>query len=201
MRFIYRALSEKCLQFDRERKEFETKIESITQNSQLQRNEFNELQRKFNENTDRSNQLDSDELKSLRGKLSDTESELSALRIKIESRDEEIALLKNVHQEFIAIAKYMGIESAVVDFQMIIASIQLMKNQTKATENAKQLLETEIGAISNKCSQLESKLKVAEERLESLDEIDKNRIDEINNLKRQISELNAKRVESEVAYE
>lgn len=100
--FYCRALSEECLQFDREKKEFEAKIESITQNSHIQRDQFNTLQQQFNENTKRLNQLlekDSVELKSLQQQLIETESELSAMRVSINSRNEEIATLKRELQE------------------------------------------------------------------------------------------------------
>lgn len=107
----------------------------------------------------------------------------------------------SIYQEFNAIVKYMDIESADIDAQTIIVLIQSLKNQTNDTENAKQLLETEIAAITDKFSQLENELKEAEERLRASEEIDKNHLDEINYLKREINELKAKRVESEVAYQ
>lgn len=204
--FYSRALSEKCLRLDNEKKEFEAQIECLTQNSHIQLDQFNELQKQFNENKKHLNQLlekerESDELGSLKVKLVETESQLNTMKLNAENRNEEISILRMKLEEFNEIVKHMDIESADVDAQMVIAFIQSMKNQNKDTESAKLLLETEITATTEKCNQLENQLKEAEQRLRSLGEIDKNHLDEINNLKREISELQAKRIESEVAYQ
>lgn len=81
--FYFRTLSEKCLQFDREKKE------------------FNKLQQHFNENEERLNQLENDsiQLKSLQQKFIKTETELNAMRANINSRNEEIAILKKELEE------------------------------------------------------------------------------------------------------
>lgn len=94
--FYSRTLSEKCLQFDREKKEFEEQIKSLTQISQTQRDQFNQLQQQFSENKERLNQLEKEsvELMSLQQKLIETESELNAMRLNINRRNEEIAILK-----------------------------------------------------------------------------------------------------------
>lgn len=201
--FYSRAVSEKCLQLSNEKNEFEAQIESLTQNSQLHRDQFNELQEQFNENKKLLNQLllEKDELGSLQQQLIETESQLNTMKLNVNNRDEEISILKKKHEEFNEIVKYMEIECSDVDAQMVIALIESLRKQNKDAENSKQLLESEMMAITEKCSQLENQLKEAEERLRTSGEIDKNHLDEINNLKREISELTVKRSESEVEYQ
>lgn len=204
--FYSRAVSEKCLRLDNEKKEFEAQIECLTQNGQIQLAQLNDLQKQFNEMKEHLNLLlekkrESDELGSLQEKLIETVSQLSTMKLNVEKRNEEISILKMKLEEFNEIVKYMDVESADVDAQMVIAFIQSLKNQNKGTESAKLLLETEITATAHKCSQLENQLKEAEQHSRSLGEIDKNRHDEINNLKREIGDLKAKQVESEVAYQ
>lgn len=45
--FNLRALSEKCLQFDHEKKDFEAQIKSLTQNNQIQLDQFDEVQQQL----------------------------------------------------------------------------------------------------------------------------------------------------------
>lgn len=58
--FYLRALSEKCQQFDHEKKDFEAQIKSLTQNNQIQLDQFNELEQQLSETKNAKQSLESE---------------------------------------------------------------------------------------------------------------------------------------------
>lgn len=57
--FYLRALKEKCLQFDQERKDFEAQIKLLSQNNQMQSDQLNELQQQLVQNENAKELLES----------------------------------------------------------------------------------------------------------------------------------------------
>lgn len=58
--FYFRALSAKCQQFDHEKEDFKAQIKSLTQNNQIQLDQFNELEQQLSETENAKQSLESE---------------------------------------------------------------------------------------------------------------------------------------------